>query len=185
VVTAQFTAPIIPYPAQGDIPTAETAAAALGLEAADIGFAGHRLGLFVGGPTFAFVPLASREALTRAKPAEPAWSRMTGAANTVGVYCYTPGGGDPETAYRARMFAPTGGIPEDPATGSASALLAAQLLASGELKEGTNTFRLEQGYEMGRPSDIGLEISLADGKIEAVMISGSSVTVSEGEIEVD
>lgn len=184
-VTAQFTAPVIPHVFDGQVPLAEIAADALGLDPADIGFGDHRPGLYAGGPSFVYVPLASRAALEKAKPAEPAWSRMTEAADTVGVYCYTPGGDAPETDYRARMFAPTGGIPEDPATGSASAILAAQLLAAGELKEGVNAFRLEQGYEMGRPSDVGLEISIAGGEIELIRIAGSSVKVSEGEIEVE
>ncbi|MCB1465418.1 MAG: PhzF family phenazine biosynthesis protein [Nitratireductor sp.] len=184
VVTAQFTAPVVPHAAAGEVPTPQAAAGALGLAPSDIGFAGHRTGLFVGGPTFVFVPLSSRDALARAKPVEPAWSRITGAADTVGVYCYTPGGDASDTDYRARMFAPGGGIPEDPATGSASALLAAQLLAADALKEGLNTIRLEQGYEMGRPSDIGLEVDLSGGAIHAVRISGASVRVSSGEIEV-
>lgn len=182
-VTAQFTAPIIPHLFDGQVPLAEIAADALGLDPADIGFGDHRPGLYAGGPSFVYMPLASRAALEKAKPAEPAWSRMTEAANTVGVYCYTPGGDAPETDYRARMFAPTGGIPEDPATGSASAILAAQLLASGKLKEGVNAFALRQGYEMGRPSQVGLEIDVAGGKLSAVRIAGSSVPVSQGMIE--
>ena len=183
-ITAQFSAPVIPHGTEGKTPDAEAAAAALGLDVSDIGFGGHKPGLFAGGPTFVFVPLASRKALEKAKPAEPAWSKMMEAAGTVGTYCYTRGGDDPKTSYRARMFAPTGGIVEDPATGSASAILAAQLLASGELKDGVNSFRLEQGYEMGRPSDIGLEVSLAGGEIDLIRIAGSSVKVSAGEIEV-
>ncbi|MEC9343193.1 MAG: PhzF family phenazine biosynthesis protein [Pseudomonadota bacterium] len=184
VVNAQFTAPVIPHVHEGQVPLAEIAADALGLDSVDIGFGDHRPGLFVGGPVFVFIPLASREALAKARPAEPAWSRMTEAAGTVGVYCYTAGGDAPETDFRARMFAPAGGIPEDPATGSASAILAAQLLASGELAEGLNAFDLLQGVEMGRPSQIGLEIDVAAGAIAAVRIAGSSVTVSAGEIEV-
>ena len=70
------------------------------------------------------------------------------------AYVYTRGGDNPKTHFRARMFAPTGGIPEDPATGSATALLAAQLLKAEALKDGTHKWQLEQGYEMGRPSDL-------------------------------
>jgi len=40
------------------------------------------------------------------------------------AYLYTRGGDGPTTAFRARMYAPTAGIPEDPATGSATAILA-------------------------------------------------------------
>lgn len=182
--SAQFTAPVIPHDHAGTVPTADLLASALGLSPADIGFGGHRPGLFAGGPAFLFVPLASRQALARAWPREPQWSQVTAAANTGSAYCYAAGGDDPSTAFRARMFAPGSGIPEDPATGSASAILAAQLLAAGCLQEGTATFRLEQGCEMGRPSDLVLEVDLAGGAIAAVRISGSSVSVSSGRLAI-
>jgi trans-2,3-dihydro-3-hydroxyanthranilate isomerase len=52
---------------------------------------------------------------------------------------------------QARMFDPPAGIAEDPATGSATAILAGQLQATGALTDGTNTWTLKQGVEMGRP----------------------------------
>ena len=112
---------------------------------------------------------------------EPAWSEVTRAAGTDGVYLYTPGEG---CAFRARMFAPSGGIPEDPATGSASAILAAQLLASDALGEGETRLTLHQGVEMGRPSEIGMTARVAGGRLNEVRIEGSAVPVSEGRIRV-
>ncbi len=106
---------------------------------------------------------------------------MVEAANCDSAYIYCPGG---PRSFHARMFSPTAGIPEDPATGSASAILSAQLLACGELKEGMNSFRLEQGHDMGRPSDIALEIDVAGGNLAEVRVAGSSVAVSEGLIEI-
>ncbi len=182
-VSAQLTAPVIPFAGAGKAPDREMAAAALGLPLDAVCFGTHEIAQWQGGPTFLFIPLASRQALADARPCEPAWSRMIGFANVDNAYCYTQGGDDPKTAFRARMFAPTAGTPEDPATGSASSLLAAQLLASGELRQGLNSFRLEQGYEMGRPSDIALEVDVSGGQLEAVRIAGSSVSVSDGWIE--
>jgi trans-2,3-dihydro-3-hydroxyanthranilate isomerase len=95
------------------------------------------------------------------------------------MYLYTLGVG---CDYRARMFSPTAGIPEDPATGSASALLAAQLLASGAVGEGETRLVLHQGVEMGRPSVIGLAAKVAAGRLVEVRIAGSAVPVSEGKI---
>lgn len=109
---------------------------------------------------------------------------MIAAANVDSVYLYAQGGDGAATAYRARMFSPTAGIPEDPATGSATAILAAQLLDSGVLKEGTNRLALEQGYEMGRPSDLALEADVSSGAITAVRVAGQAVHVSRGTIEV-
>lgn len=181
-VTAQLTAPVIPFANPGQTPDPDMAAAALGLDVKEIGFGSHVAGRFEGGPAFLFIPLASRAALARACPAEPGWSRMTEFAGLQNAYVYAPGG---VTGYHARMFAPGHGIPEDPATGSASAILAAQLLAAGELSEGENRYTLQQGHDMGRPSRIGLEVDVGAGAISAVRISGSAVSVSSGAIELD
>ena len=158
------------------------AAAALGLSKSDIGLPGHAVAQWQGGPTFLFVPVASVASLSAARPCEPAWSAMMDFAGVHNAYVYTRHPADPQNTLRARMFAPTAGTPEDPATGSASALLAAQLLASGELSEGTSVFALRQGHDMGRPSDIGMEADVSGGRLTAVRISGSSVPVSEGTI---
>ncbi len=179
---AQFTAPVIPHAFDGETPSIEEAASALGLDPSDIGFGAHEIGLFAGGPSFTFVPLASRAALARAKPSEPAWSALEGRTGTIGAYLYTPGGDSPDTSFRARMFAPSGGIPEDPSTGSATAMLAAQLLASGALEQGTNRFRLEQGYEMGRPSNLQMEADVEAGALTSVRVAGQAVQVMSGEL---
>jgi trans-2,3-dihydro-3-hydroxyanthranilate isomerase len=54
---------------------------------------------------------------------------------------------------KVRFFAPTAGVLEDPATGSAAAALAAVLRSEGE---DAGSIRLTQGDEMGRPCDIHL-----------------------------
>jgi trans-2,3-dihydro-3-hydroxyanthranilate isomerase len=181
-IDAQLTAPVVPFAGAGKAPDAAMAAAALGLSADHIGMPGHAIGQWQGGPTFLFVPVANTASLSAARPCEPAWSAMMDFADVHNAYLYTRDPADPRNTLRSRMFAPTAGTPEDPATGSASALLAAQLLASGELAEGTNAFALKQGYEMGRPSDIGMEADVSGGSLTAVRISGSSVPVSQGVI---
>jgi hypothetical protein len=75
------------------------------------------------------------------------------------------------------------GIPEDPATGSATALLAAQLLTAEKLADGTHRWQLEQGYEMGRPSDLTLEADVKESKLTAVRVGGSAVRMMSGELE--
>ncbi|KAL1962627.1 hypothetical protein VTN77DRAFT_9341 [Rasamsonia byssochlamydoides] len=83
---------------------------------------------------------------------------------------------------RTRMFL---GTLEDPATGSAASGLAAYL-ALTESEEQTTRYECDivQGVEMGRRSDIGLEVVLAADRkrIESVELRGSSVKVSEGQI---
>jgi trans-2,3-dihydro-3-hydroxyanthranilate isomerase len=183
-VQAEFVAPVLPY-APTDAPDIGRAldplrlAMALGLGAEDIGFGSHRPGLWQGGPRFLYAPVASLAALAKARPMEPVWSEQMRAAGADSIYLYAPGDG---CDYRARMFSPTAGIPEDPATGSASALLAAQLLASAALDEGEARLQLQQGVEMGRPSRIGLTVRVTGGRLAEVRIAGSAVPVSQGSI---
>lgn len=178
---ARFTAPGSPVAGEGNAPDAELAARALGLEADEVGFAGHRPGLFAIGHAFIFIPLASREALARARPVLPAWQEMTELTQSISAYCYCAGKG--EADFHARMFAPDGGIAEDPATGSATAMLAAQLAASDALADGMNAFNILQGEDMGRPSHLLLEVAYDGQGLGEIRISGSAVAVSQGVIE--
>lgn len=85
---------------------------------------------------------------------------------------------------RARMFAPLSGNFEDPATGSASAALAAYLATLDPQADATFKIDIEQGVEMGRPSKIGLRIRKAGGRAEEVQISGQCVQVMRGILEI-
>ena len=86
----------------------------------------------------------------------------------------------PETDLRARMFAPAQGIPEDPATGSAAASLAA--LLGARAADGVHRWRIVQGVEMGRPSRIEAMARVEAGKVAEVRIAGAAVLVAEGTI---
>lgn len=173
---AEFTAPIIPFAQEGTLPAQDVIAKALGLQSADIG----ECGIWQGGPSFIYVPVTSRAVLSEAAPKGPEWAELTRMANSNSVYLYTPEG---DGGYSARMFAPDDGIAEDPATGSASAILAAQLLGAGDLSEGLNRISLTQGVDMGRPSEIALSIDVSGGKITAVRIGGAAVRISNGSLQ--
>jgi len=82
--------------------------------------------------------------------------------------------------FRARMFAPMSGIEEDPATGSAVAAFAGSMQEFDQMPDGEHVAIFEQGYEMGRPSLIRLEISVSAGKVAAVRIGGNAVEVAAG-----
>lgn len=180
-----FTAPIVPFIVDVPLPSVSATAKALNLEPEDIGFDGHAITSLEGGPRFFYVPVKTRAALEKSQVREPYWSDLIKPlGNTVdAAYLYTRGGDGPKTNFRARMYSPTGGIPEDPATGSATALLAAQLLKAENLKDGTHVWQLEQGYEMGRPSDLRLEADVKSGKLTAVRVGGSAVRMMSGEID--
>lgn len=188
-----FKAPVVPVKV-GDGPDKAVIAAALGLSADEIGFEGHAPILLQGGPTFFFVPVPARAVLEKSRPCEPAWSALMQAcaaplkgstapgAFVDAAYVYTRGGDGKDASFRSRMFAPGGGIPEDPATGSATALLARQVLIADKLKDGKHRFVIEQGYEMKRPSDLVLEADVATGDLTEVRVGGQAVRVSAGVI---
>ena len=82
-----------------------------------------------------------------------------------------------------RMFAPMAGIQEDPATGSANGPLGAYLVKNEIVNQGIVTEIVsEQGFEMGRPSLLEIEIEQEDGEISSVKVGGRCVLVGEGRI---
>lgn len=187
-IRAQLTAPVVPYPVNAPpsegqlVLDVKNAAAAYGLEEADVLKEPMGPSAHAGGPTFIFIPVASREALSQARACEPLCTTLPQLYGGTGGYLYYID--SDSRVIHARMFAPSGGIPEDPATGSAIALLASQLNVSGLLREGSQTFEIQQGYDMGRPSQIQLEIDVVGACLEAVRVSGTSVPISQGQIVV-
>ncbi|MGO4174827.1 PhzF family phenazine biosynthesis protein [Bosea sp. TAF32] len=79
---------------------------------------------------------------------------------------------------RARMFAPISGTWEDPATGSASATVAALLLSLNSQDDAS--FKLTQGVEMGRPSLLHLTARRGEDGIRAT-VGGSCAQMFRGE----
>ena len=93
-------------------------------------------------------------------------------------------GGKGGVDFRARMFAPGVGIPEDPATGSAAAAMAGDLASRDGPAAGTLRWVIEQGVEMGRPSRLHVSCDRSAGRVSAVRVGGSSVMVAEGHLVV-
>lgn len=176
---AEFIAPKIPvrHPGKTDV---ALIASALDLSETAVGFGEHAPGIWQGGPAFLYVPVAGLDDLATARPIEPFWSRLMSEAQVDSAYLYTPD----DSGFRARVFSPTAGIPEDPATGSASAILATQLLDSGTLPEGETHIPLRQGIEMGRPSRIGLTAIVRGGDLREIRIRGGAVPMAQGHIRI-
>ncbi|MEO5615735.1 MAG: PhzF family phenazine biosynthesis protein [Cypionkella sp.] len=177
-IAAEFTAPVLPFPVKTDLPV-DLIAASLGLTPGQIGFANHRPATHQGGPRFLYVPVESLITLGQARPHEPHWSALMALAEVDSAYLYTP---CTTCDFQARLFSPSTGTYEDPATGSASAILASQLWRTGVIPAGSTRLSLRQGIEMGRPSKIGLTIDATAQGITAVRIKGSAVPISSGQI---
>jgi len=180
---AEFDAPKLPAEA-GALPPVDVLASGLGLLPSEIGFENHKPICFAAGTTFAFVPVASLAAIGRARINGAHWERAFDQQGVAGVYLYTRQCVHTAHAFHVRMFAPQVGIPEDPATGSAAVGLAGLMHHFDRVPDGTHRRIVEQGYEMGRASQISLTLVVDGGKLTAVRIGGSTVRVSQGTIEV-
>ena len=80
----------------------------------------------------------------------------------------------------ARVFAPLSGIIEDPATGSACGALGGLLASLEKEKSGKFNYKIFQGYEIGRPSKLEINVSKVNNITKKPWIFGESVIVSEG-----
>ncbi|KAL4915189.1 hypothetical protein BDW62DRAFT_212918 [Aspergillus aurantiobrunneus] len=73
---------------------------------------------------------------------------------------------------------------EDPATGSAASGLTVYL-SLNEARTGQFKYDVVQGMEMGRRSEIGVDVVIGEvGRIESLELKGSAVKVSDGKIVV-
>ncbi|MEX1186510.1 MAG: PhzF family phenazine biosynthesis protein [Gemmatimonadaceae bacterium] len=133
------------------------------------------------GVPYLFVPLRNRASLAAANPDLGAWREALGDYWAPDLFLFTRDAELPGSDFRARMFAPLLGVPEDPATGSAVAAFAGYLAASERLSDGRHNWRIEQGFEMGRPSILELECDVRGGIVYTVRVGGNAVIVSQGE----
>ena len=101
------------------------------------------------------------------------------------LYAFTDETLNPSANIHARMFAPPLGILEDPATGSAAGAMGAYIYKHKILSENNlKNITIEQGYKMGRPSCIHVEIYHEHNEIKHLRVGGESVTVIEGFIKI-
>jgi trans-2,3-dihydro-3-hydroxyanthranilate isomerase len=133
------------------------------------------------GIPFLIVPLANRAAVAAARMnAELAKKLLVGHPSE--VFVFSEDAERPGSDIHARMFAPMIGVPEDPATGSAVVALAGYLAARDSRREGTLRWRVEQGFQMGRPSILEAEADKIGGQVVATRVGGSTVLVTEGQM---
>jgi trans-2,3-dihydro-3-hydroxyanthranilate isomerase len=134
---------------------------------------------------FLFVPLRDMDCVRRARINLVEWERVLKPYWAPEVFVFTMTGERDGSDVHARMFAPGHDIVEDPATGSACAGLAGYLAWRDAKTDGTCKWRVEQGFEMGRPSIIDIEADKREGRVSAVRVGGHAVVVAEGTINVD
>ena len=176
---AEFDLPRLPSREEGES-NRNAMAHALGLTPDDLGFDGWPTERWSAGNPFTFVPLRSLDAIRRCRPDLASFERAFDAGGRAAAFVFCREPVEQGHDFHARMFAPNMGPLEDPATGSAVAAFAGYLSAHGKYGDGERVIRVEQGFEMGRPSLIELRMRLRGERVDSASIGGNAVVVSEG-----
>jgi len=127
------------------------------------------------------VPLQDRAALEAIDLDRDAYDRVTGDREAKNVLAFCADPREPDNDLADRVFAPFYNVLEDPATGSSNGCLAAYLARHEYFGAPTVDVRVEQGYEMGRPSLLHLAAD-ASGESVDVEVGGGVVPVARGDL---
>lgn len=157
-----------PLPERRAYDEAEALLAALGVERSEL-----PVEHYDNGAQFVYVGLGSEGEVAALRPDPVALSDLPG---FVGVLVFAGSG----PRWKARMFAPGGGVAEDPATGSAAGPLAVHLARHGRIAFG-DEIEITQGVEIGRPSKLYARAEGSAEQLERVEVGGSAVIVARGE----
>ena len=157
-----------PLPSVEPFDAAEEALAALGVERSEL-----PVELYDNGVRHVFVALRSADEVAALRPDLGRLAEFPGAT---GFNCFAGSG----RRWKTRMFAPGGGVPEDPATGSAAGPLAVHLARHGRVGFG-DEIEITQGVEIGRPSTLFARADGSGEQLERVEVGGSAVIVARGE----
>ncbi len=178
---AEFDTPQLPQPGTR-VPDRASLSMVLGLTTSELGFENHVPSVYGVGLEFVLVPISGLDAMARIEVSEAAWRNVLGPGlGSLFVYCRDTQ--HSKSHFHARVFAPLLGIDEDPATGSAAAAFAGAIHKFDAPREGTHRYLIEQGFEMGRPSKISLELVVDHGTLHAVRIGGQAIHVESGVLE--
>ncbi|WP_375596946.1 PhzF family phenazine biosynthesis protein [Devosia sp. Naph2] len=175
---ARFTLPRLPQRI-ADLPDRLGIAQALGIDVEDIGCEAFRPAVFSAGVTFHLIPVRDANVLRKVRVNPTAWADVFHYDHS-SAYVFTLTPDERENDIAARMFGM--GLGEDPGTGSAAAALIG-MLAEEALGSGQADYILRQGYEMGRPCRITLQLRNENDVLVHGAIGGEAVVVGEGVLD--
>jgi trans-2,3-dihydro-3-hydroxyanthranilate isomerase len=132
------------------------------------------------GIPFIIVPLKNHAALKQIRVNRARYFELVETTESKEILVFCPETYDPKNQLSVRVFAESLGIPEDPATGSANGCLAGYLVEYSYFGETFIDVRVEQGYEIGRPSLLLLKAQKTAETID-VSVGGKVVMVAKGE----
>ncbi|TBR58936.1 phenazine biosynthesis protein [Westiellopsis prolifica IICB1] len=132
------------------------------------------------GIPFIIVPLKTLESVKRIQVNKEKYFELVNSMDAKSILVFCPETYKPENDLNVRVFCDYLGIPEDPATGSANGCLAGYLVQYSYFGKSEINLRVEQGYEINRPSLILLRAEQKTPAID-VNVGGKVVMVARGE----
>lgn len=166
-------------PRFGQFLSAETLANILNLEVNEIDDR-FRIQEVSTGVPFIIVPLKTLASLKKAQVKLDEYFELIETTEAKDILIFCPETYSDINDLNVRVFANSLGIPEDPATGSANGCLAGYLVNYAYFGQDLIDVKVEQGYEIDRPSLLLLKSQRKDGQIE-VLVGGKVVMVAKGE----
>jgi trans-2,3-dihydro-3-hydroxyanthranilate isomerase len=166
-------------PSFGQVLSAESLANVLNLEPDEID-ANFPIQEVSTGVPFIIVPLKTLASLKKAQVNLDKYFQLVDTIEAKEILIFCPETYSDLNDLSVRVFAHSLGIPEDPATGSANGCLAGYLVEYAYYGSGNIDVRVEQGYEIARPSLLLLQAAKNEGEI-AVLVGGKVVMVAKGE----
>jgi trans-2,3-dihydro-3-hydroxyanthranilate isomerase len=157
-----------PLPSVVPFPDTDALLAAVGVDRSEL-----PVELYDNGLRHVYVCLASPAEVAALKPDFKALGELDA---VLGINCFAGGGRE----WKTRMFAPGGGVNEDPATGSAAGPLCVHLVRHGRVQPDEEIV-ITQGVEILRPSKLYARVEGTPDEIAAVHVGGSAVVVARGE----
>jgi len=167
-------------PLFGEIFKAETMAEMLSLQALDIDPRFPIQEVSTGLP-FIIVPLKNLKAVKKALVKRELFFEFIKNREVKSVLIFASETYSPDHQVNARVFVDYFGIPEDPATGSANGCLAGYLVKYRYFSSPAIDITVEQGYEIGRPSQLYLKAHEESGKFH-IEVGGKVKEVAEGKL---
>lgn len=173
--------PTLPLRLRQSVQSAKLAAM-LGLSENQLAIKPAMAAAYTSGIPFFCIPLIDRAAVTQAKLEKSAWSSLLQSSKAPHLYVFAFG---QHGEIFARMFAPGVGIVEDPATGAAAVALGGYLATYYLGHDELANYTIYQGIEMGRPSQIRLEVLVARSELISVRIGGQCTLFGSGTLSAE
>jgi trans-2,3-dihydro-3-hydroxyanthranilate isomerase len=158
-------------PTPEPFPHTDALLAALGIERSELPIESYR-----NGPAHVFVALGSEHEVAALRPDITAIADL----GVWGINCFAATG----TRVKTRMFGPSLGVAEDPATGSAAGPLALHMARHGWIPWGQE-IEITQGVEIARRSLLRARVDGSAERVERILVGGAAVVVARGEYRLD